>query len=217
VSNLSKLETPHVWLPRANRDYEVVKEKHQRLFYEPARAINELVKEISKQNEGNAPFVDPDYGGVNSEVLLLLSDPGPKTQVFEAGSWMLSFQNDDPGAERICRITQEVGLNPNRCISWNAYPWYINKAPTTGQIHEGLAPLKALFDLLGSLRVVIAMGGNAQRSVELLRARHACVERATFLETVHSSSRGVTRGGRQKARVGEQQLADTFRTALSLL
>jgi len=214
---MSDLPPPPVWVPRANRDREVVLQKHQRLFHEPVRAINELVREISEYNEGNAPFVDPDYGGVNSEVLFLLSDPGPKTQVSEAGSGLLSFQNDDPGAERICRLAQEVGLNPNRCISWNAYPWYINKAPTTGQIHEGLAPLKALFDLLGSLRVVIAMGGNAQRSVELLRARHAYVERATFLETVHSSSRGVTRGGRQKARVGEQQLADTFRTALSLL
>lgn len=217
MSNLKKLETPHVWLPRANRNYEVVKEKHQRLFYEPARAINELVKEISKQNEGNAPFVDPDYGGVNSEVLLLLSDPGPKTQVSEAGSGMLSFQNDDPGAERICRITQEVGLNPNRCISWNAYPWYINKSPTTEQLHEGLAPLKALLDLLGSLRVVIAMGGNAQRSVGLLRMTHPDVQKVTFFETVHSSSRGVTRGGRQKARVGEQQLSLAFRSALSLL
>lgn len=81
-----------VWVPRANRDREVVARKHQRLFHEPARAINELVREISEYNEGNAPFVDPDYGGVNSEVLLLLSDPGPKTQVSEAGSGCFHFK-----------------------------------------------------------------------------------------------------------------------------
>lgn len=205
------------WEPRANRKLEVIESKHQRLFDEPARKINELVRQISRDHEGNAPFVDPDYGGVNAEVLLLLSDPGPKTQRSEAGSGLLSFQNDDPGAERICRLAQQVGLNPNRCISWNAYPWFINRAPTVAQVRQGIAPLTKLVDLLGSLRVVIAMGGTAQRSAELIKVTHKKGATLNFLDTVHSSSRGVTRGGRQKAHVGEEQLLEAFRSALSLL
>ena len=53
---------------------------------------------------------------------MLLSDPGPKTQRSEAGSGLLSFQNDDPGAERIYRHTQQVGRNPSRCEDPESVP-----------------------------------------------------------------------------------------------
>lgn len=206
------------WNARANADPEVVRTKRERLFEGAAAPINELVVRLADTNEGGAPFVDPDYGGVDAEVLLLLSDPGPKTQAEFEGSGLLSFQNDDPGAARICMLTQEVGLSPTRCVSWNAYPWYINRPPTVAERTKGLAPLRELIELLPSLRVVIAMGTTAQDSIQRLRKQHpTSLDELAVLDTVHSSTRGVTRGSRQEAAIGEAELRDAFSTALALL
>lgn len=204
---------------RQNASLIVRQEKHARRYDGAAGPINCLVDELAEsKTDSSIPYTDPDYGGSASEVLLLLSDPGPMTQAVNAGSGMISFQNDDPGAERICRLTQVVGLDPGRCISWNAYPWYINKPPSAAQMDEGLMPLRQLLELLPDLQVVVAMGGTAQKQWNRFRKRYpAMSERWIVIETLHSANRGVTRGGRQTAEEGESELRAAFAAALEPL
>jgi len=48
-------------------------------------------------------------------------------------------------------------------VPWNAYPWYINRAPTAAEIHAGVAPLMRIVELLQDLRVVVLHGIDAKK------------------------------------------------------
>ena len=64
---------------RANANPFVVVDKLNRRYVGESRPINEFVDSLSDVVRGDAPYVDPDQGGARAEVLVLLSDPGPKT------------------------------------------------------------------------------------------------------------------------------------------
>jgi hypothetical protein len=52
-------------------------------------------------------------------------------------------------------------LDVARTITWNAYPWYINKSPTASQLDAGVMPLRRLLELLPDVSVVMLMGRRA--------------------------------------------------------
>jgi len=151
--------------------------------------INRLVDRLRDEvTRSWVPYVAPDYGGVAAQVLLLLRDPGRMTNSRTGdGSGFLCVQNDDPTAERLAMLLARVGLSPRQCIAWNAYPWYINQAPTAAQIAAGVDPLVSLLKLLTAPRVVILLGSEAAiswrrteqcepdlvRPLRVLRTRHA--------------------------------------------
>jgi len=122
------------------------------------QAVNELVDRLrDRDGRGWMPHVAPHYGGIDAQVLLLMRDPGPMTdsQVGAKGSGFLCVENDDATAERAATLLDEANLSPSDCISWNAYPWYINRAPTSRQLDDGIPPLVDLLELLPRLKVVI--------------------------------------------------------------
>ncbi|WP_127782992.1 uracil-DNA glycosylase [Rhodococcus sp. X156] len=130
--------------------------QQQRDRYAPhVRAVNELVDALhGADGRGWLPHVAPWHGGVHARVLSVLRDPGPKTQV-EGGSGFLCTENDDASAERQARLFDQVGVCPRELLPWNAYPWYINKAPTPRQLQAGVDPVLRLVQLLPGLRVVL--------------------------------------------------------------
>ena len=119
------------------------------------------------------PYVAPSYGGLTAEVLLLLSDPGPMTNTTVGGSGFLCAENADPAAARLADLLEEVGVGQERCISWNAYPWYRHgdEEIRVRHIDSGLPPLIELLGILAGLRVVMLLGGNAVSSWARLRRR----------------------------------------------
>ena len=195
----------------ANEDFRA--DQHARLHEIHIRAITTLVDELSLIGRGFIPYVAPLYGGVNSEVLLIFQDPGPKTQSV-GGSGMLCAENDDPTAELFSNCLDAAGLDVARTITWNAYPWYINKSPTASELDAGIMPLHRLLELLPDVSVVMLMGRRAEDSWARFSERYpAASRRYAVIRSLHPSGRGITRGGQISRAVGIEQLtADLART-----
>ena len=190
-------------------------DQHARLHEAHIKKITDLVDELRVGNRF-IPYVAPLYGGINAEVLLIFQDPGPKTQS-DAGSGMLCAENDDPTAELFSICLCKAGLDVARTITWNAYPWYINKSPTASQLEAGLMPLRRLLDLLGKVSVVMLMGRRAEDSWKRFCKRYGTEgSRYTVIPSLHPSRRGIIRGG-QKRDVGIKQLTDDLIRAKAVI
>jgi hypothetical protein len=81
-------------------------------------------------------------------------------------------ENDDPTAELQCYAFAAAGVAACDVTPWNAYPWYINRAPKGAERQAGVAPLFRLVGLLPQLRIVLLQGGDAQDTWRRLVTRH---------------------------------------------
>jgi hypothetical protein len=125
------------------------------------RLVDSLIEPAPPAGRGWMPYVAPLHGGVHARVLSILRDPGPKTRQ-DGGSGMICVENDDPTAAKMGELFTEAGIAYEDITPWNAYPWYINAAPTGPQVTQGVAPLKSLVELMPNLKVVLLQGGQAQ-------------------------------------------------------
>lgn len=169
------------------RDSEYKAEQLRRCFDEHVAPLNLLVDELRKENW--APYIAPNYGGVNARLLYVLRDPGPKTKD-DGGSGFLCWENDDATAETLYKLFGDVGIEAQDVIPWNAYPWYINREPTAKELEAGVDPLKRVIDLLPNLKVVLLLGGSAHDSWDRLirRYRATIASRGlTVIRTYHTS------------------------------
>ncbi|MFY0405899.1 uracil-DNA glycosylase [Solicola sp. PLA-1-18] len=106
------------------------------------------------------PWFDPDGGGVDATVLLLMESPGPRT--VEAGAGAITTEdNDDPTARRLHRLRVESGLPRERCVRWNVVPWALGRTPTVADLEEARPALADVVALLTRLRVVVPFGTAA--------------------------------------------------------
>jgi len=152
--------------------------------------VNALVDElINPAGRGWVPYVAPLYGGVNSRVLNIHRDPGPKTHSQHGGSGFLCTENDDASAERFATLLDSAGIAVSETLSWNAYPWYINRSPRAAELEAGVEPLRQLLGLLARLRVVMLHGGSARDGWRRLARRHpGLVLRLEVVPTYHNSN-----------------------------
>lgn len=124
--------------------------------------INVFVDSIrDRDGRGWAPYVAPLHGGTDAEVLSILRDPGPATQD-GVGSGFLAVENDDPTAERQMVLFESAGISPRQVLPWNAYPWYVNRAPSAAELDAGAQVIVELLELLPHLRVVLLQGRDAE-------------------------------------------------------
>lgn len=153
---------------RAHREPGFIAKKRARLEEPHVAPIQELVREIrSATGDPAVPYADPDGGGVRARVLFVLEAPAGAAA---HGSGMLSPDNDDQTAANIWGLYRESGLQRSRCTHWNAVPWYLGdgsrvRAAKRSDIEAGAAWLDRLIDLLPELRLVVAMGVAARRSM----------------------------------------------------
>ncbi len=149
--------------------------------------INKIVDDLCNEAKKiTVPYVAPIYGGVNARLLSILRDPGPKANQ----SKFLSIENDDPTAERMYWLIDEIGINVDHMVPWNAYPWYINREPKSAELGAGVEPLRSVIDLMPKLRVVILHGGTARKSWKKLTASYKnsiCERKLEIIETYHPS------------------------------
>lgn len=122
--------------------------------------VNEYVDELREVGRGWAPYVAPLHGGVEARVLSILRDPGPATQD-EFGSGFICVENDDGSAELQAVLLEAAGIPAFELLPWNAYPWYINRAPKTAELDAGVATILHLLDLARDLTVVLLQGSDA--------------------------------------------------------
>jgi hypothetical protein len=182
--------------------------------------VNELVDRLNDPAAGRwAPYVAPVYGGTSARLLSVLRDPGPKTQAGNAGSGLLSIENDDATAERIAGLFADAGIDVGEVVPWNIYPWYINRRPTTEQLDQAAGPLLGLLALLPDLAVVMLHGKDAQRGWARLIRRHpdALPAGVLVIPTYHTSRQAFWHPDPAERLRRADHLADSFEQAAARL
>lgn len=172
-------------MARRMADPEFRSDQWKRRFDPHIAPINRYVEELRDLGRGWAPFVAPLHGGVEARVLSILRDPGPATQD-GAGSGFLCVENDDVTAETQCELLEGAGLRAADLLPWNAYPWYINRAPTASERRLGTPAIIQLLELAPAVEVVILQGNDARAAWHLVRTHHPEVLRARRLEVVET-------------------------------
>lgn len=160
-------------------------DQHARLHEPHIAPVTQFVDE-RRSSQRWMPYIAPMHGGIDARVLTVLRDPGPKTQD-EGGSGMLCVENDDPTAETQLALMTKSGVKPSDILPWNAYPWYINAAPSSTQLAEGSEVLRLLVGLLPRVRVVLLQGGEAQRVWRLVLREEPKLARLETVATYHPS------------------------------
>jgi hypothetical protein len=179
--------------------------------------LNGLVDELRNEGRGWVPYLAPMYGGVDAEMLTILRDPGPMTDSNERGSGFLCPENDDSTAELYASLLDEAGIAPNRMVAWNAYPWYINRAPKSAELALGVGPLKRLIDRLTRLRVVMLHGGDAHAMWLKFAASYPDMADAPVALRTYHTSRQAFIGSKDVRAARMAHLRETFATAARLL
>lgn len=178
-----KLPTGFSSKPKRHKEPDFLAAKRARLWEPHVTPINEFVDRIKSEIRAeqaatgpdraspppvNVPYVDPDSGGVAAKVLFVLESPaGPAALV----SGMLSADNDDPTAKNVWDAYESSGMPRTHGLHWNAVTWYVgdgkkNAGITRAQVERGRGRyLIGLLALAPSIRVVVALGKPAQRSV----------------------------------------------------
>lgn len=149
--------------------------------------VNALVDELRAGGGGWMPYVAPIYGGIEAEMLHVFRDPGPMTNDSDGGSGFLCLENDDPAAERLAQLLDEAAIDPARTITWNAYPWYVNRKPSAAELDAGVEPLRRLLKLLPRLKVVLLHGGEAKSVWRRYSNRYTPDPALTVIPTYHTA------------------------------
>ncbi|WP_228803910.1 uracil-DNA glycosylase [Nocardia higoensis] len=179
--------------------------------------INRLIDELVEESGEWMPYVAPVYGGTEARLLTLFRDPGPKTKV-DKGSGMLSLENDDQSAERFLSFFEEAGMLVDDLMTWNTYPWYINRKPSAAEIDRGLEPLERVIALLPELTVVMAHGGDAQTAWRRFERKNPAVaEKFLVIPTYHTSKQALFTPDPDVRAAREAKLRDDFARAAAHL
>jgi hypothetical protein len=164
-------------------------EQYRRRYEAHIAPLNQLVDDLRAASGEWMPYIAPMYGGVGARLLSILRDPGPMSQT-ENGSGFLSMENDDATAATISQHFSDAGIAAHEIVPWNAYPWYINRAPSRRELSNGIEPLRRLIDLLPRLKVVMLHGGSAQAGWQLFAREYSTLitrKEVTVIATYHPS------------------------------
>jgi hypothetical protein len=87
-------------------------------------------------------------------------------------------------------LLEQAGLDSGQVTPWNAYPWYINRAPREVELRAGTTPLARLLSLLASVRVVLLLGREARRAWTIFSQAHPQLAAdLPAVDTRHTSAR----------------------------
>ncbi len=144
------------------------------------------------------PWFDPDSGGVDSAVLLLLQDPSQVASF----TGFISPDNNDRTARSTTLLCAEADLPRPTRLHWNVYPWWVNVpggskragVPDSSRARESWPNARRLaacltgelFSLLPRLRVVAVFGVEATRGFDAILAIDPALTRG--IEVVRSKS-----------------------------
>ena len=189
------------------RDSAFRREQRDGLYAPHVAPINTLVDGLGRQADGWLPHVAPVHGGVQARLLWVLRDPGPAVADPDRdAAGFLCVENDDPTAQRLCDLLARAEIDVADTVPWNAYHWYINKAPSVGQLRAGVEPLRRLLGLLPRLEVVLLLGQHAQRSWSLLtKTRPDVGARLTVLQSRHPSRQAFIGSATERKQWQEEQ------------
>ena len=134
-------------------------EKKCRLNDSHIQKLTEFVRSIREENSKceNIPFVDPDDGGENAKLLIVLQAPGGNAEETE----FISRDNNDYAANETKELLAKSGLKREETILWNIVPWAMQN-PKKKDTKEGIPYLLRLIAHLNDLRAIVLAGEVAQ-------------------------------------------------------
>lgn len=193
------------FVPGRNADPEALAEKKRHLLAShvaPFNALADAVADAEGIRRGLVPYVDPQLGGVDARVLVLLDNPSTKAEA-GTGSGLLSLENDDRSAKNCVAFYNDIGLGPELFVHWNAAPAPIegekNGASSPSERERGAVWLREIVALLPNLEVVLLMGDHARDGWH--RAGIALPHVHVPDDVPHPSQRGLNnRDGRTRLR-----------------
>lgn len=182
---------------------EGAREQLRKRVYEPhVKPLNDYIDRLrSRLGEGfTIPYVDPNDGGVESRILVLLEAPGPQA-AFTTG--FVSRNNPDESAANFLSIFDGAGLHRGDTVVWNIVPWYLGDGAriTPAAANDVEAARDLLFDFMSlctRLRAVVLMGKAAQRAEATIAASRPELE---IIKTPHPSPQFVNRHPNNKAKI----------------
>ncbi len=159
--------------PRSFRDPNSVARRRKLLVSPHMGPLVELTEGLRAEGRGTVPDFDPADAGVNARILFLMEKPGPMTDDLalagRVGSGFISRDNDDPTAEAIFHFMQQAGIPRQESILWNIVPWWNgSRRIEAAELRDGLDRVGKLTALLPNLRVVVGVGGKAQRAARFI-------------------------------------------------
>lgn len=181
--------------------------------------VNEYVDELREVGRGWAPYVAPLHGGVEARVLSILRDPGPATQDGK-GSGFICVENNAGSAELQAVLLEQAALSPYELLPWNAYPWYINRAPKAAELDAGVQTILHLLELAPRLKVVLLQGGDADHAWRRLLRQSPEIERErglTVVRTFHPSPQALFVRDLEERAARVKRRADAFVEVAGLL
>jgi uracil-DNA glycosylase len=105
------------------------------------------------------------YGGIQARLLTVLTSPGTATRAAPRGTGFLCIEDPDPAAANIKNLLEHAGVRPVDMVPWNACPWFTREQkPTTAELEAGVDPWLRLMALVPALRVIMLLGGAAEKA-----------------------------------------------------
>jgi hypothetical protein len=185
--------------------------------------VTDFITRLSAEQPqlAGVPFVAPHYRPQTARILSLSSNPGPRAGG-DKGSGFLSVQNDDASAERLLNIYAAAGVRSEDVVPWNAFPWYVHdqlpNGLTSEYIEQGVLVLSRFLELCPNVVSIVAHGGDAHRSAQLLRSTRllgSLVRRRGIhtWDARHTSNRAFILAPQQR-RDAEEDIVETYRQAM---
>lgn len=180
---------------------DVVAEKMRRIRAPHVLPLNDLADRIADAEglpHGHVPYADPDLGGIEARMLVLLDNPSTKAEAGN-GSGLLSLDNNDWTARNCREAYARHGVKCKDVVHWNVVPFPVSKkngGSTPAERERGARWTREIVDLLTDLEIVLLLGAAARDGW-----KRAAITRAHIFvppgNIPHCSMRGLnTNGGR---------------------
>lgn len=127
--------------------------------------LNRLVWRISERegHPGRLPYLDPTFGGVDADVILLLKAPQADADPNRGTARLLSLDNDDRVAATLFDLFRELDIDRRRCVAWNICPFPIRKFdPDDDELAQGREDFRAFVGLIHQPKSVLVLGAKVR-------------------------------------------------------
>jgi hypothetical protein len=154
--------------------------REDRLNDPHVRPLMDVVRDLRARG-WKVPNVDPNDGGVDARILVLLETPGPQAVVSD----FVSRDNPDPSAKNIGKVLDAAQFARSDVLLWNVVPYCVsterqNRNATAAHIREAIPACQAFIERLQKLVAVVFCGRNAQRAQKSLRLPPSVIAFCTF-------------------------------------
>ncbi|EME66619.1 MULTISPECIES: hypothetical protein [Rhodococcus] len=125
--------------------------------------LNRLIWRISNREESldRLPYLDPTYGGVDADVILLLKAPQADADPRRGAGRLISLDNDDEVAATLFEMFRELGIERRRCVAWNICPFEIRKFnPDDAELAKGKKYFRSFTELIHCPQTVLVLGSK---------------------------------------------------------